>query len=82
MEEPRLSRIPTLSAYDIETPQSNLFDYTHNNSTDTLDIEYNNRRPNIILNTQYFGCGLCFIIFFGIISYIIYEYTTHKNYYI
>jgi len=76
MEEPRLSRVPTLSVneFDIEIQQSNLINNQHNSSS------LFNSENNVSLNPEHYGYTLCCIIFFGIIALIIYEYTTNKSY--
>lgn len=77
MEEPKLINVPDLSPYDDETPQTNLF-HNQYNSTEIIDNEYNITQRNII--TKYYGYIFCFILFFGIVAVIIYEYTNNQNY--
>jgi hypothetical protein len=77
MEVNKLSNTPTLSPYNIEASQTNLFHNQHN-SSELLHTEFNIRQLNI--NSQYYGYIFCLILFFGVIAYIIYEYTTNSKY--
>ena len=77
MEVNKLSNTTTLSPYDIEESQTNLF-HNQQKSSELLHTEYNIRQLNI--NSQYYGYIFCLILFFGIIGYIIYEYTINSNY--